>query len=106
MNYNKAESRTGYFCNSYYYIKQLLHFVPFFIRNGKSFPSFCPSWGKHSSAIGGGHSFTETVFIFSFCSSFSLSLFVSVVLSLLLFLDREKNNVFGYACQATGGRFE
>jgi hypothetical protein len=40
----------------------------FLAGNSEFFPAIFPAVSKDSAAIGGSHSFTESVFILSFCS--------------------------------------
>lgn len=47
------------------YALELLVLQRLFVRNGKLFPAFGPAGSKYSSAVGGGHSFTEPVLVFS-----------------------------------------
>ncbi len=37
-----------------------------FVRNGQFLTAFLPAGRKYAATIGGGHSFTETVFVLSF----------------------------------------
>jgi hypothetical protein len=44
----------------------LLMLEGLFVGNGKFLPALLSAGRKHAATIGGGHSFTETVFILSF----------------------------------------
>jgi hypothetical protein len=55
-----------------------------FVRNGEFFSPFRATSGQHSTAVGGGHSFSETMFVFASsvgrleCSFHLISAFVSL----------------------------
>ena len=55
-----------------------------FVRNGEFFSPFCTTSGQHSATISGGHSFSETMFVFASsvgrleCSFHLISAFVSL----------------------------
>jgi hypothetical protein len=44
----------------------LLMLEGLFVRNGQFLTTFLPAGRKYTATVGGGHSFTETVFILSF----------------------------------------